>query len=165
MLKKKLETALNNQINMEMGAAYLYFSMSVDFAAKNLNGFASWMRLQTQEEIAHALKINDYVLERGGKVTLKAIAAPQTTWKAPLAAFEAAYKHEQKVTASIDKLVDLAVAEKDHATQAMLQWFVTEQVEEEASADEVVQMLKMIGQNTNGLFMVDRQLASRGAGQ
>ncbi|MBN1824827.1 MAG: ferritin [Candidatus Eisenbacteria bacterium] len=163
MLKKKMEKALNDQVNMELESAYLYLSMSVDFAAKNLNGAAAWMRMQAQEEVGHGLKIQNYILERGGTATLQAISAPQATWKTPLAAFQDAYLHEQKVTASIDKLVNLAVVEKDHATQAMLQWFVTEQVEEEASVDEVVQMLKMVGANTNGLFMIDRQLAARGA--
>jgi len=161
MLSKKMEKALNDQINAELYSAYLYLSMASYFESANLKGFANWMRVQNQEETLHAMKFFDYVLEKGGKVALQPIEGPQTTWKSPQAAFEAVYAHEQKVTALINKLVDLAIKEKDHATNITLQWFVTEQVEEEASADEVVQKLKLMANAPGGMFMLDRELAQR----
>jgi ferritin len=121
------------------------------------------MRVQAQEEVAHAMRIFDYLNERGGRAVLGAIQAPATKWDSPLAAFEAAYAHEQKVTGMIRGLADLASAEKDHAAGVFLQWFVSEQVEEEAAADLIVQMLKRIGDSSNGLFMLDHQLGERKA--
>lgn len=161
MLSEKMEKALNAQINAEFYSAFLYLSMASDFESKNLKGFANWMRMQDQEERVHAMKFFDYVLEKGGKVTLAAIDAPPTSWDSPLAAFEDAYAHEQKVTALINELVDLALAEHDHATNIVLQWFVSEQVEEEASVDGVVQQLKLMAGAPGGLFMLDRELAQR----
>jgi len=131
------------------------------FESINLKGFASWMRVQTQEELVHAMKFYDYLIERGGKVVLSSIESPPTEWPSPLAIFENAYQHEQKVTGLINELVDLAIAEKDHATNIILQWFVSEQVEEEASADEVVQKIKLMGDARGGIFMLDRELAQR----
>jgi ferritin len=119
------------------------------------------MRIQTQEEVTHAMKIYDFVNERGGRVTLSAIDGPPTEWNSPLAVFEAVYKHEQKVTGLINDLVDLAIKEKDHATNSFLQWFVNEQVEEESSADEIVQQLKMMEDAPGGMFMLDRELGQR----
>jgi ferritin len=156
-----MEKALNEQINAELYSAYLYLSMSAYFDSTNLKGCANWMRVQYEEETSHAMRLFDYVQEKGGKVTLKAIDAPQTKWKSPLAVFEAVYAHEQKVTGLINKLVDLAIAEGDHATNTMLQWFVTEQVEEEANADELVQQFKLMGDARGPLFMLDRELKQR----
>ncbi len=161
MLSEKMLDALNKQINEELASAYIYRSMAAYFHNQNLDGFASWMHTQTEEEDEHAMKIFHYIYERGGHVTLTTITAPPTTWDSPLAAFEAAYHHERHISQCIDDLVNLAIDEKDHATFNFLQWFVEEQVEEEASADGVVQKLRLIGDNTSGLFMLDRQLAQR----
>jgi len=161
MISKKIEQALNDQINAEFYSAYLYLSMAAYFDSVNLTGFATWMRAQTQEEIVHAMKMYDFVNERGGRVILKAIETPPSEWDSPLAAFEAAYAHEQLVTGRINDLVNLAVDEKDHATNSFLQWFVNEQVEEETSADNVVQNLKMAQSAPGALFMLDRELGRR----
>ena len=161
MLKKKILKTLNDQINAEMFSSYLYLSMESYFQSISLKGFAAWMRVQAQEEMMHAMKFYDFVNERGGKVTLEAIAKPETTWATPLAAFEAVLKHEEHVTSLINNLVDLAISEKDHASNNFLQWFVAEQVEEEASASEVVEKLKLIQDNPSGLFMVDAELGRR----
>ena len=161
MISKKMEKALNEQVNAELFSAYLYLSMEAYFRSLNLEGFANWMRVQTQEEIAHAMKIYDFIDERGGRVILKAIDGPDTKWDSPLAVFEAAYKHEQKVTGLINNLVNLAIEEKDHATNTFLQWFVNEQVEEESSADQIVQQLKMMDNAPGGMFMLDRELGQR----
>ncbi len=161
MLKEKVEKALNRQLNRELYSAYLYLSMSAYFESTNLRGFANWMRIQAQEELMHAMKFYDYVSERGGRVTMEAIEAPPSEWKSPLEAFEHVYEHEQKVTGLINELVNLAVAEQDHATNGFLLWFVTEQVEEEASADEVRHKLRLIGEDGGGLFMLDAEMAQR----
>jgi ferritin len=161
MITKKMQEALNGQINAELYSAYLYLSMEAYFKSENLPGFANWMRAQTQEELMHAMKIYDFLNERGGRVILKPIEEPQAQWDSPLAAFEAAYKHEQKVTGLINDLVNLAIEEKDHATNSFLQWFVNEQVEEEASADEVVQKLKRVEKAPGGMFMIDQELGQR----
>jgi len=161
MIKEKIQDALNKQINAELYSSYLYLSMSAYFESINLKGCANWMRVQTQEELVHAMKFYDYLIERGGKVILSSIESPPTEWPSPLAIFEQAYQHEQKVTGLINGLVDLAIAEKDHATNNFLQWFVSEQVEEEASADEVVQKIKLMGDARGGIFMLDRELAQR----
>lgn len=161
MISKKMEAALNDQINAELYSAYLYLSMVAYFESANLCGFATWMRAQTQEEVMHAMKIYDFVNERGGRVLLGAVDAPPTEWDSPLAGFEAAYKHEQLVTGRINDLVNLAVEEKDHATNAFLQWFVNEQVEEEMSVDNVVQQLKMAENAPGAMFMIDRELGQR----
>jgi len=161
MLKKKLEKALNDQINAELHSAYLYLSMAAYFHSLNLNGFANWMQAQVQEEIVHAMKIYDYVNDRSSRVLLQPIKGPETEWKSPLIAFEAAYKHEQYITGRINDLVELAVAEKDKSTESFLQWFVDEQVEEESSVDNVVQQIKLAGEKGPGLFMLDRELGQR----
>jgi ferritin len=139
--------------------------MAAYFHSENLTGFASWMEIQSQEEMQHAMKIYNYVNERGGRVTLDVISKPTTTWTSPTKAFEYALAHEKKVTASINKLVDLVLDESDHATQIFLQWFVTEQVEEEATADGIIQKLKMVSKAPNGLFLMDRELARRAYAQ
>lgn len=161
MISKKIEEALNGQVNAELYSAYLYLSMESYFKSLDLNGFANWMRVQTQEEIVHVMKIYDFINERGGRILLQAIEGPPTQWDSPRAVFEAAYAHEQKVTGLINGLVDLAIKEKDHATHTFLQWFVNEQVEEEASADTIIQQLKMMESAPGGLFMLDRELAQR----
>jgi len=161
MISKKMEKALNEQVNAELFSAYLYLSMEAYFKSLNLDGFANWMGVQTQEEITHAMKIYEFINERGGRITLKAIDGPETEWDSPLAVFNAVYEHEQKVTNLINDLVNLAIEEKDHATNTFLQWFVNEQVEEEASADQVVQQLKLMEKAPGGLFLLDRELAQR----
>jgi ferritin len=161
MISKKMQNAINSQINAELYSSYLYLSMSADFSSKNLPGFANWMKIQAQEELGHAMKLYNFIEERLGRVTLKAIDAPATEWDSPLAAFEQALKHEQKVTGLINKLVDQAIAENDHATRGFLQWFVDEQVEEEASADAMVQQLKLMKGAPGGLYMLDKELGRR----
>ena len=161
MISKSMEDALNEQVNAELYSAYLYLSMESYFKAQNLNGFANWMRVQTQEEVSHAMKIYDFINERGGRVILKAIEGPETDWDSALTVFNEVYKHEQKVTSLINNLVDLAIKEKDHATNSFLQWFVNEQVEEEASADGILQQLKMMEKAPGGMFMLDRELGQR----
>jgi ferritin len=161
MLSEKMQQALNDQINAELYSSYLYLSMQAYFESVNLHGFANWMKAQTQEELMHAVKIYDFVNERNGRVLLKAIDKPPTDWKSPLDVFEQVFKHEQKVTALINNLVNRAADEKDHATVSFLQWFVNEQVEEEASADAVRQQLKLMEAAPGGLFMLDKELAQR----
>ncbi len=161
MLSEKMQEVLNGQLNAELYSAYLYLSMSAYFQSLDLAGFANWMRVQTQEELVHAMKFHDYINERGGRVLLRSIESPPTEWTSPLAVFEYAYQHEQKVTGLINNLVDLSMEVKDHATTNFLQWFVSEQVEEEASANDVVRKLKLMGEAAGGMFMIDRELAQR----
>jgi len=161
MIKKKIEEAFNGQMNAEMYAAYLYFSMSADLERKNLPGFAGWMRVQAQEEMTHAMKFYRHIIERGGTVRCAAINAPPTEWKDVTDIFKAALAHEEKVTAMINDLVDVASGEKDHAAGMFLQWFVTEQVEEEASVMEILGKLDIAGGTAGGLYMLDREMAQR----
>jgi len=161
MIGEKIQQAFNEQLNAELYSSYLYLSMSAYFESINLPGFAHWMRCQAQEEIVHAMKFYNFICERAGTVKLAAIDGPPTAWESPLKAFQDAYSHEQKVTALINNLVDLAVQNRDHASNNFLQWFVAEQVEEEASADKVIQSLKLAGDQGGGLFMIDRELAQR----
>jgi ferritin len=163
MLSEKMEAALNEQVNAELYSAYIYLSMAGYFRKMNLPGFAHWMEVQAQEEVGHAMKIYGFIDERGGAVALKAVDGPPTEWASPLEAFQAAYGHEQKVTGMINDLVDLADEVDDKAARAFLQWFVTEQVEEEASADEVVQKLKLVGDQPGPLFMLDNVMGRRGS--
>jgi ferritin len=164
MLPKKIETAMNKQINHELFSAYLYLSMSVYFQGLNLEGFAHWMRVQAQEELTHALKFFDHILERDGKPKLDAIKAPGATWKSPLEACQAVLKHEQFISQCINDLMDLSRAQKDHASGTLLQWFVDEQVEEEAHSSLLLERVKMVKDSPGPLLMLDRQLASREAG-
>ena len=161
MLSEATQGAINEQIKNELYSAYLYLSMSAYFESINLTGFANWMRVQAQEEQAHAMKLYDYIHETNGRVTLTTIDTPQSQWSSPLEAFEHVSKHEQKVTGLINDLVNLAVTEKDHATNNFLQWFVAEQVEEESSADAIVQKLKLLGDARGAIFMLDQQLGTR----
>lgn len=162
MIKDSIEKALNQQINEELKSYYIYLAMAADFEAKNWPGFAAWMKAQAGEEMGHAMKIFNFVNERGGKVVLKAIDAPPETWESPLAVFEAAYKHELFISGCIDKLVDKARQENDKAAEIFLQWFVTEQVEEELNADTIVNKLKLIQGSNNGMYMLDKELGARG---
>jgi ferritin len=161
MLSPKIQDAMNKQLNAELYSAYLYLSMAAYFENANLRGMAQWMKVQAQEEAGHAAKFFKQICERGGRVTLTSIAAPPTEWKSPLALFAEVYKHECNVTGLIHGLVDLAAAEKDHASGPFLQWFVSEQVEEEANAAEIVHHLKMIGDSNSGLLMLDHRLGER----
>lgn len=163
MLNPKLEEALNKQLGAEYFSSYLYLSMAAHFEDTAMPGMAAWMRIQSQEEMMHAMKFYDFILDRNGRVTLAQIEAPQTHWSSPAEAFDDAYGHEQKITGLIDALVDLAVAEKDHATETFLQWFVTEQVEEEATVSTIVDQLRMVGDNGVALYMIDGQLGQRAA--
>jgi len=156
-----MQEALNGQVAAEFYSAYLYLSMSAYLESVDLKGFANWMRVQYQEEVSHAEKIFDHVIERDGRAVIKAWEAPPAEWKSALDVFETAYKHEQKVTGLINGLVDQALAEKDHATYNFLQWFVNEQVEEEASVKAIVQQLKLLGDSRAGLFQIDRELGQR----
>ncbi len=164
MLSEKMENALNGQLNAEMYSGYLYLSMNAYFKSINLDGFANWMHYQAQEELAHAMKFYDFIISRGGRVKLAQVDAPPNTWDSPLAIFEATLEHEQKVTGLINDLVELALAEHDHASNIFLQWFVSEQVEEEENVGGVLEQLKLMGEAKGGLFMMDRELAKRSAG-
>ena len=161
MLNPAIEQALNDQIQKEFHSAYIYLGMSAYFEAENLPGAAHWMRHQAEEEQEHAMKIFDFINDRGGRVALQAIGEPPAGYGSPLAVFEAAYAHEQKVTRSIHDLYALAVKENDYPTQVMLQWFIDEQVEEEKNASAIVAQLHMVGDSPAALFMIDRQLAAR----
>lgn len=161
MIKKVVEEAINQQIIREMYSSNLYLSMAGYYHSINLNGFAHWMRLQAQEEMAHALKFFDYLLERGGDARVGQIAAPPTQWDSPLAAFEASYEHEKLVTAWINELADLSFKESDHATSILLQWFISEQVEEESTVSDIVGRLKLTKDNSSGIFMLDNELKTR----
>jgi ferritin len=161
MISQKMQDAINAQINAELYSAYLYLSMCAQFQAMNLKGFANWMRVQALEEFTHADKFYGFLIDRGGLVELKAIDGPPLKWASALSIFQETYKHEQKVTGLINALVDLAIEERDHATNTFLQWFVNEQVEEEANADGISQQLRLIGDNGQGILMLDRELAQR----
>lgn len=163
-LSKPVQDALNDQINNEFFASYTYLSMSAYFEATNLPGFATWMRGQSQEEVAHGMKLFDFVNDRGGRVVLKAIEGPPVDFKSPQDVFEHALKHEQKVTGMINSLYECAAKANDFATQVALQWFITEQVEEENTADSIVEQLKMIGGDRPALLMLDRELGARRGG-
>ncbi len=163
MIGKKMQDALNEQIKAEMGSAYLYLSMAAYFHFAGLDGMAQWMRVQASEENAHAMKFFDHIKDRGGRVELSQIDKPKIEWSSPLEAFQDAYKHEQYVTSRINDLVKLATEEGDNAAGVLLQWFVAEQVEEEANACKIVQMLERIGDSGNGLIMLDRELGKRGS--
>lgn len=160
-MNEKVEKALNGQINKELYSAYLYLSMAGYFESIGLSGFAKWMQGQFQEEQFHALKIFSFVAERGGRVKLSSIETPPSDWDSPLAVFEDVCAHESKVTGFINDLVDMAIEEKDHATNNLLQWFVGEQVEEESTVGEIRDKLKLIGSEGGGLFMMDKELSAR----
>ncbi len=161
MVNEKIENALNSQINKEFYSAYLYLAMQAYFQELDLQGFVNWMSIQVQEETAHAMGLYNYVIERGGKVVLNSIDKPEGGWRSPLEIFEAVLKHEQFVTSSINTLMDIAEEQKDHAAKSFLQWYVKEQVEEEASAGAVLAKLRLIGNDANALLQLDKDLAAR----
>jgi len=161
MIGKPMQDAMNEQINKEMFSSYLYLSMAAYFEDKNLPGFSNWMRIQADEEREHAMKFYDFILERGGRVNLKAIDAPRTDWDSTLEVAEEVAAHEAKVTASINELYELALKEKDYPAQIMLQWFITEQVEEENNAAEIVANLKLIEERGTAVLMLDNRLSKR----
>ena len=163
-ISKKMQDAISEQINAELFSAYLYLSMSAYFETLNLDGFARWLRVQFAEEQAHALKFFDFVVERGGQVDLKAIARPSAKWDSPLAAFKQVLEHEQHVTGLIYNLCNVANDEKDFASQVLLQWYVTEQVEEEKNASQIVADLERIEAHETAVLMLDHRLGKRGGG-
>jgi ferritin len=162
MINKNLLDRMNEQITHELYSGYLYLSMAAYFEAENLPGFAHWMRVQAGEEQVHAMKFYDFILDRGGKVALKAIQEPPAAFASPQAVFEQSYEHEQKVTGLINDLYHLSVTEKDLASQVFLQWFITEQVEEEKNASQILEILKKIGSGVGGLYQHDHRLGKRG---
>ena len=161
MIGTKMQDALNDQVAYEFYSAHIYLSMYAYLESIDLPGFANWMRIQYQEEVSHAMKMFDYVIERDGRTVVQPVEAPQHEWGDVLSVFEAVLEHEQKVTALINNLMDIALAERDHASHIFLQWFVNEQVEEEASAKGIVQKLKMLGNSKAGIFQIDRELGQR----
>lgn len=161
MLTKKTVKALNGQINAELYSAYLYYSMSAYFESVSLPGFAHWMKMQAQEEMFHSSKFVDYVNERGGRVILESIDKPKSEWGSALEVVEHVLKHEQKVTGLINGLLDLVSKERDHASAIFLQWFVLEQVEEEATVGAVLGKLKLINNDSSGMFTLDQEMGQR----
>jgi ferritin len=161
MINPKMEAALNKQITEEFYSSFLYLSMSAFFESISLTGFANWMKIQSQEEYFHATKFYTYLIQKGGRVQLDTIQKPKTEWKSVLEVYEETYAHEQKISSLINGLVDLALEVRDHATNSFLQWFVNEQVEEEANVTKILDDLKMIADNKSILFMIDREMGQR----
>ncbi len=161
MIKKEVLDAMNEQINAETYSAYMYLSMAAYFENMGLEGFANWMKIQYQEESAHAIKFFNYVTERNGRVVLKAVAQPPVDFDGIVDVFEKTLEHEIKVTAMINNLVDVAIKANDHASQSFLKWYVDEQVEEEANVEKILSTLKLINGQGNGIFMMDRELGQR----
>ena len=161
LLSKTVQDAMNEQINNELYSAHQYLSIAAYCESVNLPGFAYWMRIQAQEEREHAMKFYDFILDRNGRVVLQAIEQPIIEFSSPLEVFEQALDQEQEVTAEINDLYRLALSENDYASQAFLQWFVMEQVEEEKNVGDVIQTLKMIGDKNEALFLLDRELGQR----
>ncbi len=161
MLDERMEETLNFQFNRELYSGYLYLAMAAYFEDQDLSGFANWMRIQAQEELSHAMKFYDYIVRRGGRAVMADIEAPENEWESATTVFEQVYEHEQMVTGLINKLVDLALELKDHATHNFLQWFVAEQVEEEESASGVLQKVKLASESKSGIYMLDQELAQR----
>jgi ferritin len=163
MLDTEVQAAINDQIRHELQSAYLYLAMCAHFEAANYRGFAHWMRIQAKEELGHAMRLFDFANERGSRVELQALAVPPSSFGEPIAIFEAALDHEKKVTALIHKLHETAGARKDYATQVFLQWFISEQVEEEKSASEAVELLRRAGSTPAALLMLDARFGARSA--
>jgi ferritin len=160
-MNEKMIDALNSQLNAELYSSYLYLSMGTYFESMDMSGFSNWMRVQAQEELSHAMKIHDFVIQRGDRVILTRIDSPPTEWESAVDAFEHVYAHEQKVTGLINQLVNLALSLGDHATNNFLQWFVAEQVEEEESSSGVLKKVKMANDSLSALLMLDNELAQR----
>lgn len=163
MLSKKMEKALNEQVNAEFHSAYVYLSLAAYFESRNLDGFGAWMVAQAAEEVEHAMKFYNYINSRGGRVLLTKVEGPKTEWPSPLEGFATALDHEKMISGRINNLVDLANKENDHASHQFLMWFVSEQVEEEESVGRIVEKLKLVGDSPNGLYMMDRELGARRA--
>lgn len=161
MVTKKMDVALNKQLNAELYSGYLYLSMAAYFEDTNLSGFANWMKVQFQEELSHGMKFYNYIIQRGAKVTLEEIEKPKGQWNSPVEVFQQVLSHEEKVSGLINDLVDLAIKEKDHATNNFLQWFVSEQVEEEESASEALNKVKLASESSHGFFLVDSEFGQR----
>ena len=161
MISKTIQDALNAHIEEEMYSSNLYLAMAAYCESLNLKGFSNWMRIQSKEELAHAIKFFDYLIDRGGRAEIKAVAAPSNQYKSPRDVFEKTLEHEKEVTEKINKIYELALKEKDYATQNFLQWFISEQVEEEARATEYAEKLKMIGEGSNAIWWVDKELRKR----
>lgn len=161
MIKEKVVKAINEQINAEYYSAFLYLSMSAYCEAENLSGFANWMNVQFQEEQFHAMKFLNYVNERGGRVELETIEKPKLNWNSIVEVFEDTLAHERLVTEKINNLMDIALAKSDHATASFLRWYIDEQVEEESTAESILNQLKRINGEGNGVLMLDRELAAR----
>ena len=161
MISKVMQEAVNEQINKELYSSYLYLSMAAYFENKNLPGFARWLHVQTDEERGHGMRLYQHLVDRGGRVMLKAIAAPATEWKSHLEVFKEVQAHEAVVTDSINGLYELALKEKDYPMQVLLQWFINEQVEEEKNAAEIVQQLELIDAHGTAVLMLDHQLGKR----
>jgi len=161
MLSERMEKALNEQLNAELYSAYLYLSMASYFDHVALKGLSRWMHVQALEELTHAMKFYNFLIDCGGRAIMQRLEAPAVDWESPLRVFEDVYRHEQIVTGSIHELVNLAMEEKDHAANNFLQWFVGEQVEEESSANGVLQRLKLIGNDRSGLFLLDQEMGQR----
>jgi ferritin len=161
MISEKMAQKLNDQINLELFSSYVYLAMSAYFKSQNLNGFANWMLHQSGEERGHGMRIFDYLVDQDRDVVLQGIKQPQTNYESPLAAFEVTLKHEKHVTSSINELTGLAMEEKDHASRILLDWFVKEQVEEEATARDILDRLKLLKDSPQGLMLLDRELAAR----
>ena len=163
MITKSVHKLMNEQINKELYSAYLYLSMAAWFETQNLPGFANWMRIQAGEEQEHAMKFFGHLVERGAKVELKAIAAPPVEWKSGLELVKQVLEHEEAVTASINAIYDQAIADKDYPSQVLLQWYVSEQVEEEKNASELVYQVGAVGSSQSGMLMLDHRVGKRGA--
>lgn len=161
MINSKLEKVINEQINAEMYSAYLYLSMSAYLESVNLPGFATWMRVQFEEEQFHAMRFFTFLNERGGRVALEAIEKPQFEWKNVIEIFEHTLEHERHVTALLNNIADIAEVEKDRPTRNLMVWFIDEQVEEESSAEKIINELKLINGEGHGMLMLDRELGTR----
>jgi ferritin len=161
MIGKKLNDAINAQIKNELESYYIYLSMSAYFHSKALDGMGHWMRVQAHEEMAHAMKFFNHIIDRGGKVALKDLKQLKTSWKSPLEAFQDAHKHEQFISSKINELTSIARQEKEYASEPLLAWFADEQIEEEANASKIAEQLDMVGSDKSGLLMLDRELAAR----
>ncbi len=161
MINERVVTAINEQIKNEIESAYLYLSMAAYFHDKSLDGMAHWMRCQTHEEFAHAMKFYNFIIDRGAEIKLKDVAQLKTKWSSPLDAWKEAFNHEQKITGNINDLIAIAREEKDYASEPLLAWFSEEQVEEEANTSKVVEQLEIIENDKTGLLLIDRELGSR----
>ena len=161
MITSKMQEFLTHQVNVELGSAYFYLAAASYFKSQHFEGFSQWMTMQAQEELQHAMKYYNYLLDRGVAVQFKDIPAPKSEWSTPIAAFEAALEHEKRSSKLINEQMDLALQEKDHATHFFLEWFVNEQVEEEASIEGILEKLRMVGNDPTGLLIMDSKLAQR----